>query len=342
MDFRTFMKQRAELLQQYPDALDLTETNVVTALGGVRPQPSEDILSRQAYRCNLAEFWLDALNLPRALKPQALVSQGVRHSLEQLFALFARQGTQAILPSDVYPVYLDIAKAQGLGYSTYRAAEPIVDTLSALEGDVLLVTNPVKPWGRWLEQAEVAAIQGWLAHNPARRVIVDAVYTWDEKLDATTLDLFASGQAYVLHSLSKGWLYPLAMGVALVPAQDVDFCTPVFRGLSLAQDSLRIAQSMLTEHPGFPSALSLILADVEVVLFHELAARGVTQVRKPQSGGPGHVWGRQRYHFIVEKAWQVLLKEHGVLALPASVFGEAGSDLSVVTSLDFAKLRDTD
>lgn len=340
MDFRTFMKQRAELLQQYPDALDLTETNVVTALGGVRPQPSEAALSRQAYRCHLAEFWLDALNLPRSLKPQALVSQGVRHSLEHLFALFARQGTRAILPSDVYPVYLDIANAQRLSYCAYPAARSIVEALPALQGDVLLVTNPAKPWGRWLEEAEVVAIQSWLAQNPARRVVVDAVYTWNERFDSTTLALFATGQAYVLHSLSKGWLYPLAMGIALVPAQDVDLCTRVFRGLSLAQDSLRIAQSMLTEHPGFPSALSLILADVEAVLFQELAARGVTQIRRTQPEGVGHAWGRQRYHFIIEEDWQVLLKEHGVLALPASVFGEAAGNLSVATSLQLAMLRE--
>jgi histidinol-phosphate/aromatic aminotransferase/cobyric acid decarboxylase-like protein len=339
MDFRTFMKQRAELLQQYPDALDLTETNVVTALGSVRPQPSEEALARQAYRCHLAEFWLDALNLPRALKPQALVSQGVRHSLEQLFALFARQGAQAILPSDVYPVYLDIANSQGLTYSTYPAAKSIVEAFSAQLGDVLLVTNPVKPWGHWLDDAEVDAIRAWLSQNPARRVVVDAVYTWNDQLDSTTQTLFATGQAYVLHSLSKGWLYPLAMGVALVPAQDVDLCTPIFRALSLSQDSLRIAQSMLTEHPDFPNALSLILADIEDVLFQELAARGVAQVRKSPIQGLLHVWGRQRYHFVVDENWQVLLKDHGVLALPASVFGEADDHVSVVTSLDLARLH---
>jgi aspartate/methionine/tyrosine aminotransferase len=338
MNFRDFMKQRPSLLEQYPGVLDLTETSVVSALGHMRPEPTSREMPEKAHRCHLAEFWLDAFSLSRTLKPQALISQGVRHSLDILLAHYARQGARALLPADIYPVYLDIAQAHALDYAVYPAEDSLEQALATTTCDVLLVTSPAKPWGRWLDEKELGAIRAWLSGAPHRRVIVDCVYTWDGVLDAQSMALFETGQGYLLHSLSKGWLRPLVMGVALVPEQDVPLWTPVFRNLSLAQDNLRVAQTLLTAHTHFPSRYSTTLRDAQNRLAAALLGRDVDIARVTNLAAPIGSFAPAvplRYHFIIEQDWEVLLCHHGILALPLSVFGAGDGARSVVTSLRF-------
>lgn len=324
ISFRAFMENKPAILQAHPGTLDLTETNIVTAFGHLRPAPGQDALPAKAHRCHLAEYWLDAYGLSRSLKSQALVSQGVRHALGLLFAGYAALGYRARLPADIYPVYLEFAARAGLEVSTYLAADSL--TLEGLgDAEVLLLTNPAKPWGTWLSEQEIAVVKIWLARDPRRRVIVDAVYTWEASLNPLTMTLFHTGQAIVLHSLSKAWLWPLVFGVALIPKQDVAQWTPVFRAAPPAQDMLRLAEVLLTQHVSFPASLSSVLVAAESRLRMLLLKKEIAiSERQPV---------KLRYHFVVSRSWEALLRESGVLALPAAVFGHSSTDLSIVTSL---------
>jgi histidinol-phosphate/aromatic aminotransferase/cobyric acid decarboxylase-like protein len=327
MNFRDFMKQRAELLAANPGTLDLTETNLPASLEFIRVAPTEAELPAKAHRCHLAEFWLDAFKLSRDLKPRTLVSEGVRQSLGLLFGGFAQHQRRALIPADVYPVYLDLARAGGLQFETYSAeCELTAEVLG--NADVLLLTHPAKPFMKTLGTREKSAIAEWLSGDAARRLIIDGVYLWDDRLP----DVYVknSNQAYFLHSLSKGWLRPLILGVALVPDQDVEMWTPVFRALTPSQDNLRLAQTLLTAHADFPAAVPLVLADAETRMREALTSRGISL--RPTLGLSG------RYHFIVDGNWKSLLEKHNVLALPLGTFGSNDEDRSVVTSLRFARV----
>jgi histidinol-phosphate/aromatic aminotransferase/cobyric acid decarboxylase-like protein len=324
IDFRSFIESKPAVLQANPDVVDLTELNVVSAYSHLRAQPSQESLPEKAHRCHLAEFWLDAMGISRALKRQALVSQGVRHSLSLLFVGYAKTGMQLCLPADVYPVYLDLAASAGAEVSTYLASECI--TIEKIgKADILLITNPAKPWGTLLSEEEVAVVKMWLEGDKRRRVIVDAVYTWEQQLNSQTMELFATGQAFVLHSLSKGWLYPLVLGIALVPEQDVEAWTPRFHAALSDQERLRFAHFLLTQHADFPTSLPSVFALAE----SRLRALLLEKCVRISDNASAPI----RYHFVIQRPWSELLKHNGILALPACIFGYPFNELSIVTSL---------
>ena len=324
MDFKTFMRLKSTFVQNVDgDVIDLTNCSMVDALQPWRPAPPELVLPANAHRCHLAEHWLNVFGLPPEWKKQALVCKGVRHSLGLLCKGWAETNSKVLMPYDVYPVYLETAQSAGVTLETYQTWPTTPDVYP--DADVLLITNPLKPRGTSLTTPELDAVKTWLAKDASRRVVVDAVYTFSTHLDQSTLTLFETGQAIVLHSLSKGWAYPLVMGVALVPTSDVERWAPMFRADGPALPQLCLAEALLTQAPHTPESFSRVLTLGQLELEALCSIKGVPLL-KGQAG-------LARYHFLVPMEWMELLITTGVLGMPLSIFGSNKPEVSVITSL---------
>lgn len=322
LDFRGFMAAIPKIIDTHPGVEDLTDTRFSGRLKHLRPEPIRDA-GHGGYRCHAARFWLETMGLPAGWFDRTLVCDGVRHGLSVLFRGFAAAHLTAVIPVDVYPTYGEIARAAGLRHRVY-ATRPTVDLANAGDADILLVCNPMKPRGSALDEAETMDVLRWLAADQRRRVVIDAVYTFDLAFEPSTLRLIETGQAILLHSLSKAWLHPLVMGTAIVPETDVALWTSAFRSEPADRTRLGLAEDLLTKARSFPSALPAILGEGERRLRIKLEKRGIPV--------PDHGRTVPRYLFVVERSWQILLEEYGLLALPMSVFG-GDEDSSVLSSL---------
>jgi histidinol-phosphate/aromatic aminotransferase/cobyric acid decarboxylase-like protein len=325
-NFAEFNILRPELMNGRLRLHDLAETRFARAVAQVFAGDTELIVPAKGHRCHVAEHWLACFGLPADWKPRALVTQGVRQSLECLFAFWAREGKRVLLPADIYPVYLALARAADCNFKTY-ATWPQATFEGLDEADVILAASPMKPRGDELSAEEKQLLREWLKGDRQRRLVIDAVYTFDHHLSPSTRVLINTEQVVVLHSLSKGWAEPLAAGIALVPAQDVPNLTPLFRALQVDSDRLAFGQALLEQDRMGPELLRRHLAQLQAHLATTLASRMLPDAIPSRATNPG------QYLFVLEQDWRSLLQSHHVLAMPLSVFGADAPGVSVVSSL---------
>lgn len=326
-DFAQFNALRPALLGAHRRRpLDLAETRFARAVAPVFAGTDELLVPDRGHRCHVAEAWLACFALPPEWKSRALVTQGVRQSLQCLFAQWAREGKRVLLPADVYPVYLALAREAGCNFATY-ATWPQARFEGLDVADVVLAASPMKPRGDVLLAEEKQLLRAWLQGDAQRRLVIDAVYTFDTRLCPSTRLLLDSGQVLLLHSLSKGWAEPLAAGIALVPEADVATLTPAFRALAPDADRLAFAQALLEQDRMGPELLRRHLAGLQAQLATTLAGALLPDAVSARATSPG------QYLFVLEQDWRTLLAQHRVLALPLSVFGSDKEGVSVVSSL---------
>ncbi|HEX7816136.1 aminotransferase class I/II-fold pyridoxal phosphate-dependent enzyme [Dyella sp.] len=328
MNFEHFQVWRRQHILDGTAPIDGGETNVYGALAHLAmPVPPVD--ERRIYRCDLARAWLARYGYPTQWSRRALVCGGVRHALALIFDELARRGAVVWLPSDIYPVYGELARAAGIEPRTYDTLPlPLFPQEPAGSGEeVLLVANPLKPLGRYLGEDEIAALRTWLAGSPERNVIIDTVYDLDTPLHATTRALYETGQAIVLHSLTKGWLAPRTFGVALLGEHHA-WLEPVFRKAAPTQLQLRRAEYALLHDADKPSQVAAELRERQRRML-DMMPEALRRARVlPSSRGIEHT-----YFFAVDLPAEVVLRDHGWLAVPASAFGAPHWQGSVITSL---------
>lgn len=326
MNFAQFQQVREKLLRERSDVVDCAATNLYAALARFIP-PATTLPMHTVHRCHLATEWATRFDLPPELSSRALISCGVRDSLALLFQHYTREGAQLCLPADTYPVYGELARATGLIPREFvTLPEPAWPNLQPLpEAELLVVTNPLKPLGRWLSPGDVAALTAWLGMNPRRRLLLDAVYTFATRFHPTTLQLFATQQTILLHSLTKGWLHPRLFGVALVPARDAAALAPVFRAQPPPQPNLARARELIAGHAGLPATISREL-DSAQRRFLARIPRHLTPLTAADAPG---------YFTPVAGHWKDILVGSNVLGLPATVFGSECEDITIFSSLSF-------
>jgi len=325
MTFAEFQFLREKLLRERPDVFDCAATNLYAALARFIP-PAAAPTSHTVHRCHLATEWTVRFDLPPELSSRALVSCGVRDSRALLFRHYAREGAQLWLPADTYPVYDELARAAGLiPHEFVTLPEPAWPTSPPLPvAELLVVTNPLKPVGRWLSPGDVAALTAWLGMNPRRRILLDAVYTFETRFHPTTLQLLATQQTILLHSLTKGWLHPRLFGVALIPERDTAALTPVFRTQPPPQSNLARARDLMAQHAEMPANISRELD----------AARSRLLSSIPQHLTPLATADAPGYFTPVAGRWQDILDGSNALGLPATVFGSQ-RDITILSSLSY-------
>ena len=325
MNFISFQEQRKALLEKRPKLLDCAETNLYRALSHLiptLPPPPKD----KVHRCHLATQWVEFFGFSNDLSKRSLISCGVRDSLARLFGHYTKKNTRLWLPADNYPVYQDLAMAAHIKPLSF-ATLPNVQWPTAVPTDqteILLITHPLKPCGRLLDEKDLVHLKNWLGASSHRRVILDTVYILEPRFDTITLDLLATDQVILLHSLTKGWLHPKLFGVALVPEQDAAELTPVFRHESPPQANLASARYLLSDHAQMPNQIALALEFAK----KKLGERQPDLFRKCLPTQPSS------YFFPIQFSWQQLLGK-GILGLPTSTFGSSREDFSLLSSLTF-------
>jgi aspartate/methionine/tyrosine aminotransferase len=326
MNFAEFQQSREKILRERESVLDCAETNLYRALACLAP-PTFPPPSTTIHRCHVAAEWAECFGFANETARRALVSCGVRDSLAILFQHYAGANSRLWLPRDNYPVYAELARSAELATSEFPTLNDILwpDATPASYAEILLVTNPLKPTGRWLNSRDVQQLEVWLAQDASRRLLLDAVYTFGTEFHPTTLRLLKTRQAILLHSVTKGWLHPRLFGVALVPEADFAMLAPVFRAKP-PPPNLSHARELLTQHRATPAAVATALACTR----EKFAAAMPQTIQLPACGdAPG-------YFFPVSAPWQILLDRHGILGLPASVFGSQREDITILSSLKFA------
>jgi histidinol-phosphate/aromatic aminotransferase/cobyric acid decarboxylase-like protein len=328
MNFTEFQKLREKILREREAVMDCAETNLYRALARLVPQPTAPP-SETVHRCHLASEWTECFGLPAGTARRALVSCGVRDSLARLFQHYAGARARLWLPSDNYPVFGELARAAGHEPGEFPTLKGIVWPETAPTGDieVILITNPLKPAGRWLTAREVQQLEAWLGRDDRRRLLLDAVYTFGTEFHATTLRLLQTRQTILLHSLTKGWLHPRLFGVALVPEPDFTALAPAFREPPPPQAGLARARQLLADHRAMPSSVAEALANARQKLARALPP--AIQLLA-HADAPG-------YFFPVTAPWQTLLDRHGILGLPASIFGSKSEGMTILSSLTFSR-----
>lgn len=328
MRFADFQALRAKLRAARPDAIDCAETNLYASLARLIP-PASSAPTRIVHRCHLAADWAQCFGLPPAISGRALVSCGVRDSLTLLFRYYAATKARLWLPADNYPVYGELARAEGLPAAEFPTLPVPLwpDDRSGAPPEVLVVTNPLKPLGRWLGAEDIAALTAWLAASPSRRLLLDTVYTFGLRFHPATLQLLATGQTILLHSLTKGWLHPRLFGIALVPEGDASALAPLFRAHPPSQANLARARELLHGFRAMPDAVGAEIAVARSRL-HTMMPAGVRHFASADAAGYfTPVWGH----------WSELLKDANILGLPASVFGSSRDDVTILSNLGFCE-----
>ncbi len=328
MNFTNFQLQRSRFLNERPGLLDAAETNAYRALSGLMPKV-KPVVSGQIHRCHLAGQWVDFYGLPPDASRRALVSCGVRDSLRIFFQSLAARTSVLWLPEDNYPVYFELAIAAGLAFRSFPTLPEIEwpeDAPTGVASEWLLITNPLKPRGRLLDAADIAHLKQWLAASPKRRVVLDTVYTLDTRFDAVTLDLLATEQVILLHSLTKGWLHPRCFGIVLLPEQDAAGWMPVFRMQPPPQENLATARHLMAIHADSPARIAQCLTAAQEKMLESIRHLQVETLSVDSTS----------YLVPVRRRWEELLAQD-VLGLPASVFGSHRGDLSLLSTLNFAQ-----
>lgn len=321
-----FVRMRPELLAGRPGLVDLSETNAYSSLAFLSPRPL--LREGRVHRCHLAQAWLRLWGLPEGHSGRALICEGVRSALALIGGRLAESGESILIPSDVYPAYARILSEAGTSFSIAEMGRGL---RSAPLGPhrFLLLCEPSKPRGFPAGREELELVLSWLSEDRERRVVIDAVYADPSRPTEALSTFLRHPQAIVLHSLSKGWLSPRILGVALVPESDADRFSSSFRGASPSASSLAMGEALLNDFPDRPSLVRAFAEEANLRADDLLASLGFRM--------PGH-GARDRggivYLRTLDVPWTVLL-ERGALALPAIVFGGSPAS-SVISSLPSA------
>ncbi len=322
MNFLNYQKYREAILAQRPTLIDAGETNLYRALSSLVPKRPE-LTHERVHRCHLASKWAECFGFSGAVSSRAFVSCGVRHSLTLIFQGCAAMGAKVWIPEDNYPVFSELALAAGMVPITFPTLpEPTWPNASSSDAEFLLVTNPLKPLGRYLNTNDLRSLTDWLGSNPHRRVIIDTVYDLGARFHSSTVSLIETKQALLLHSLTKGWLHARLFGIALVPESDADHWRPCFQNSAPPQTNLAAARHFLARYQALPRKVAASIGEAKAILASTLPHL-LGNLLKCEAPG---------YLFPAKASFDALL-EKNVLGIPASVFGSSRKDLTLLSSL---------
>ncbi len=315
MNFAAFVAWKTEVKRERPHVVDLSETRIAAAFASLRPSLNASSVSGPVHRCDLARTWCRVRDLPGAFVGCTLVGEGVRHALMTIFRVLAANRCPVALPSDVYPVYWQIAAEAGVttvAFDTFPRfdLESTFSGVAAAGASVVLLPAPLKLHGRRWSATEAATARRWLGEHSHRRVILDGVYSFGRDLDGPTRALLDTGRVLYLDSLSKGWLHEKVFGAAIVPEDDLGLYRDAFRAQPPRQEQLALAFELLGAHADFPAKLAGALAGARAALLERLARAGL-------AAGPL----KNGYFTTVEGSAQEVLERFGLLTIPVSVFG---------------------
>jgi DNA-binding transcriptional MocR family regulator len=326
MGFTEFLAWSQQVSRTVPHVRRLCETRIARAFAPIQPTVDVPVNFATVHRCDLARLWCEVRGLS-SRSMRVLICEGVRHGLGLIFKVLAQAKQRVALPRDVYPVYWRIASEAGLeaiGVETFPCFElqAILDASANSGTSIVMLPFPLKLQGRRWTEEEVDQALTWLREEPQRRLILDGVYSFGLSLDRLTNRLLETDQVIYLDSVSKGWLHELVLGAAIVPERDLDVYADNFRRLQLSQANLFRARQLLSGFQHFPGQLT---DEIETKRHRLLELLRGTGMRVLPAG--------QGYFLAIEGSAPLLLEEHCLLTMPASVFGSRLVHWSVASAL---------
>lgn len=323
MTWEEYKRRCRELLASEKGAklVRLDCMNPPKALSAMAPALPAELPVRDAQE--LERAWRECFHLSGTgpgSEARLLLGRGVRDLLRVLFQHFAREGRVLHAPSDVYPVYHSLAASAGLAVHAFPTI-PVPQLPTQAPGaspEVLLLPDPLVPLGRVLSEEEGRKLEAWLAADPRRLVVMDAVYTFASRFSPVAERLLQTGQALLVHSLAKGHLTPELAGFALVPgavAREVEAA----ESLQLESTALRQACFLLERHPELPERVQARFTEQ---WGHVRERLGSPPFELPKTG-----------YFTTSFIGFEELLERGWLAVPGSVFGPPEARWTAITCL---------
>jgi len=255
-------------------------------------------------------------------KKNIACASGVREILNGIFKLIAKQGKDLWLPDDVYPIYWKLAKEAGIKINAFFTI-PNLDLKflnNTSKKSIVLLPNPITPLGRHLNDYEVEELKTWVTSSKERRLIIDAVYTFENQFDNKTLELWKTEQALIAHSLSKSWLSSGVLGIALIPSDIVTSLKNVLEPLT--EEAVDKAAQIMTSLPELPNTLKEVFINEWQRLTPHI--QQISSGFKPPEIG---------YFSTINQATEATFEKHNTLTIPASVFGSKDTELSVISCL---------
>jgi aspartate/methionine/tyrosine aminotransferase len=327
MDFQQFLAWSGASLRNYPEAVCYSETRIERAFHAIRPRVPTEESGPLVHRCDLARLWCDLRDIPAESTRTTLICDGVRHALSLVLEVLARLGSRVAIPTDVYPVYWQIASraaVETVSVDTFPIFDlrAILGAAESAKASAVLLPSPLKLHGRPWSEDEVAVGEEWLRCEPSRRLVLDGVYSFGLPVGAPTKRLLSTGQVLYLDSLSKGWLHEQILGVAIVPESDLGVYQDHFRDLKATQSKLATARKLMSTFAEFPNQLTMQIAKRRKALSAVAEATGLSSL--PTDHG---------YLIAIEADAESLLREHSILAIPATAFGSSARGWSIASAL---------
>lgn len=313
---------RDALKLKYPEALDLTERNNLRLQGRMQAVPAQ---RQPATRADFAMKWMAKLESVEASLDQVQVTSGFRQGLGALLQGIADEGATVAIPSDVQPLYLELAESTGVKYVTYEGLSTL--DLMRFEGATyVLMANPSMPRGGGLEDMELKMLKAWLGMVPSRRLIVDATYDLWQPLSPDTRTLFSLNQTLVVNSMYWGWGMAELAGVVMVPPGDVVRWKDKFSALPVDESALGRAVELLKAAPNSPLGQSFEFQLRNELMAMRLKFLGIKQVEHKLGVSAGSC-------FIQVQGSPEEVAAQGVLGIPLSEFGSEVKNITLVSGL---------
>ena len=306
--YQEFRNAKTELLKSNPLRMDCMNTQ--KALQVCIPTVTHDIPDRTKAHAVLADHFGHTTTFVQHL------ASGIRELITDLAESHLLKSATFLIPEDVYPVYFELIRGRPI--LTYKTL-PVLDlamTLSlAPTATVLLLPLPLVPSGTDLSESDLHALIEWLAQDQSHLLIIDSAYAFN-RVAAPYETLLNTGQCIQLLSLSKAWLCPNLLGMAVAEAS-------LMKNLDLPKHEVSGHwRNIVCSTPNLPGVLQAHFDREWQSLSTELKAIDFTW-SAPKNG----------YFKILNIDYKTLLKRHNMLGVPASVFGSILADLTVVSCL---------
>lgn len=319
MNYQEFLTYKNKILSEKQNIINLAENNIYEHYKHNILYDNSGHINNIVYRCHLVEDWLRYYGLSQEYKSMIGVSSGVRESFTILVKEF--KDKKFIIPKDVYPFYQYVLRENNIVYQEYKTLSKNENELFDFvdkDADILLITDPVKPFGRTLSYKFYNDVKNWLAKDKNRLLIIDCVYLLSNRINQELLNLFIkTNQVILLFSLSKSWCLPNYFGITILPTKFI-YLRERYKLLKKNQEKLNITYMVLNGKSDFNIKLQKDLKEKQNKV--ELLLNTVIN----NVDNPG-------YLFYINKNFEDLLSKN-ILSIPISVFGGEGEGV-IVSSL---------
>jgi molybdenum cofactor biosynthesis enzyme MoaA len=265
-----------------------------------------------------------------------LLYNGVRHSLYNILSIFPEN--IITMPSDAYPIYQHIAKNHNMIINNVKTldinqhnfdyVDRLIKSSNEAKSDIILLPIPFHPHGYNVTEQDIDQLINWLKEKSSRIIIVDRVYSYDNKNNKNYNDhdliklLTNTDQVFVCESFSKSLLSPNVLGMTYAPTRFTELDKIIYE---LNLDSIHKTlynTHFAAEQPNLFKTRWDKIGDTLTKLFPQHVSRW----RKPENG----------YMSVFPVSFNELL-DKGILAVPSQVFSN-NSDSDV---FDLSKLSES-